>query len=78
MPKFKLEMHREVTTRDSYEIEIEAENLESAQTQAEEMAGEMNHDCPDDVQPTGYFVCHDWTVDSVSEKTDAETSAAHA
>lgn len=66
MQTFKLEMVREVVSRDAYDIEIEAESLEEAQEKAETMASDMNQDCPDGVTDTGYMECRSWEVRNVA------------
>jgi len=68
MGKFTLEMTREVVTIDRYTIDIEAESREDAEARAEEMACEMNGDCPDGVEQTNEMKCRSWGLRSLTSR----------
>ena len=78
MPKFRIEFMRKVTVYDLVERVIEAESAESASDMAEEMAGDFNSDCPDDVKTGDYFECESWGVENVDPADESELGEVEA
>lgn len=77
MPMFKVEMIREIVTKEIYRTEIEANSIEEAETKADDLASEMNSHCPDDIEDAGYLECRSWDARSV-EAVDGEVPLALA
>jgi hypothetical protein len=74
MPKFKFILQREVTETDEVTRIIEADDLDAANTIAEEMCSEFDRSCPDDAQTIAGGECQDWFVNVGYEATPEESS----
>jgi len=67
--KYLLEFTREVVTHDGYSVEVDVDSPAAARELAERMAGEMDHNCPDEAAETGPVECDLWTVKGVTAVT---------
>lgn len=63
MPKFKVTITRDVTTTESVEREIEADNRAEALAVAQDLASSFDSDCPDDAtEDSSGYDFGSWTV----------------
>lgn len=78
MRDFELRMTRKVVTIDEYFVTVQAEDENDAEAKGEELAFEMNSDCPDGVVETNEVECQSWGVDRVRPAQTASPEKAPA